>query len=909
MDFIICPTCQGEGRVEDKKCHECQGRGIYKWFGGRLLYWDQNYLPPSVFKQKLFFFKNIVLNVILILFGVFGLICGINLVLNYFLDWPFFIPLLKKNLSLIFLFSLITDSYFYYSYIFFKEIENKILFKSFVKRDIYPTSFSDVQNLSKKIKFDVSKVLSRQSETVISLACKAVLNFKQSKIDPIHLLIGLLEDRDILSVLVRLGIDQNELKVKLAENLTSPDYLSNKKEMVSLRNLFSSSLFKKIIIESCIIAGQKKHSLVTPLDIFEAMFSFPNKVKDIFYDLEIGKNEIVNTSLWIDIYKELGEQEKRFYDLARFKPKKGMDRAYTAIATPFINSFCQDLTAIGARGYLPLCLDRDREMEAIFRAFESGQNGIVLVGNPGVGKTTIINGLARKMVTEDVPHFLQDKRLVSLSLAKLVGGATELGEIEERFNIILAEARRSGNIVFFIKDIHNMVGIKGLKGELDISEILAEAVKNKLVFLLSSSIPGEYQRLIERSALGEALVKIPVLEPEDNTIIQILEANISLTEARQKVYFSYGALSQAVALSRRYLHEKFFPEKAINLLNETAVFVRTHQGTGAIVQGKDVAQLISEKINIPLTKITTKESETLLNLEEKIHQRLVDQDMAVKAVASALRRARVELRDTKRPIVNLLFLGPTGVGKTELAKTVATIYFGDENAMIRLDMSEYQTKESIDRLIGSPDGAFSGYLTEAIRKNPFTLLLLDELEKAHPDILNIFLQVMDDGRLTDAMGRTIDFTNVILIGTSNAGTDFITEEINKNTPIERIEYMLMREKLKDYFRPEFLNRFDNIIVFKPLGMEEIKEITKLMLNSLTKQMEQKGVILKVADEAIEELTEAGFDPVFGARPLKRAIQERVNDALANYLLKGELSRRDVAILEKGGKIKIIKAEK
>jgi len=456
----------------------------------------------------------------------------------------------------------------------------------------------------------------------------------------------------------------------------------------------------------------------------------------------------------------------------------------------------------------------------------------------------------------------------------------------------------------FIKDIHNLVGIKTTEGELDISEILADALKRRLFWLISTSNPREYRRLIEGRALEEVLTKIEIKEPEKNETIQILEANVLGIEAAQEVYFSYQALEKAYELSSRFIYERFLPSKAILLLEEVAVYVKSSRGRGLVVTGEDVAALVSSKTKIPLTKITETESEKLLGLEERIHQRIVDQDEAVKMVATALRRARVELRSLKRPIANLLFLGPTGVGKTELAKTVAEVYFGDEKNMLRFDMSEYQNKADIIRLIGAPDGSFEGLLTSAVLKSPFSLLLLDEIEKTHPDILNLFLQVMDDGRLTEATGRVVDFTNIILIGTSNAGTEFIQEEIEKGTDVSEIQRILTREKLKAYFRPEFLNRFDGIIVFKPLGMEEIKQITKLLLKKTEKQLLEKGINLEVTEEAVSELAQAGFDPIYGARPLARAIQERVSDVLAKYLLTGKLTRRQTVLLKAGGEIEV-----
>jgi len=385
-----------------------------------------------------------------------------------------------------------------------------------------------------------------------------------------------------------------------------------------------------------------------------------------------------------------------------------------------------------------------------------------------------------------------------------------------------------------------------------------------------------------------------------------------MIEHKYKVFFTYDAIEKSVRLSQRYVHDQFLPAKAVKVLEEAAI-AASARGARTWVTGEDVARVISDKTKVKITRITEEESVKLLNLEDRIHQRIVNQEEAVNLVASALKRARAELRDEKRPIVNLMFLGPTGVGKTELAKTVSEIYFGGEDKMIRVDMSEYQNQESINRLIGSPPGfrggTAGGYLTDAVRKAPFSLVLLDEFEKAHPDILNLFLQVMDDGRLTDGAGRTIDFTNSIIIATSNAGTQEIQDGMRQGKSIEVIQEQLMSEVLKPYFRPELLNRFDSIVLFKPLSMDHVIQIARLMLNQVRKRLEQKGIILKVTNEAVTELAEAGYDPTMGARPLRRVIQERVDNALADHLLSGQLGRRDIAILEPGGKIKVEKAQK
>jgi ATP-dependent Clp protease ATP-binding subunit ClpC len=440
-----------------------------------------------------------------------------------------------------------------------------------------------------------------------------------------------------------------------------------------------------------------------------------------------------------------------------------------------------------------------------------------------------------------------------------------------------------------------------------VSELIARIIERGEFPILATSTKIDYRRFIEGKALGSVLQKIDIEEADAETTLAAMQSKVAFFEHKYGVFYSLDSLKKIIDLSDRYIHDQVLPEKAIRLMEEAAVYVKKHKGEKQMILAEDIAKLMSEKTDIPLAQITEVESERLLNLEQIIHQRLVDQEEAVKAVASALRRARTQLRDEKRPIVNLLFLGPTGVGKTELAKTVAATYFGSEQEIVRLDMSEYQNKNSVSRLIGSESDPSGGYLTENIKHKPYTVLLLDELEKAHSDILNIFLQVMDDGRLTDWSGQTVDFTNTIIIATSNAGTRFIQEEISRGISLASIKEQLVRDKLKEYFRPEFLNRFDNIVVFRPLTPEHIKQIAALLLKKNSKRLEQKGIKLEVTDAALDELAREGFDPLFGARPMRRLIQDRVDDALAKYLLTGQVSRRDTVILDRGGKIRIKKA--
>jgi ATP-dependent Clp protease ATP-binding subunit ClpC len=389
---------------------------------------------------------------------------------------------------------------------------------------------------------------------------------------------------------------------------------------------------------------------------------------------------------------------------------------------------------------------------------------------------------------------------------------------------------------------------------------------------------------------------VDVPEMEENQAIQVVESKVGGIEYEQNVFFSYDAIENCVKLSSRFLRDQKLPESAVDLCTEVASFVKSTRGEHQLVTKNDVASVIGQKTGVPVTSITQDESSKLLKLEEEMHKRVVGQGEAVSLVANALRRARAEIRSTKRPIANFLFLGPTGVGKTELAKTIAEVYFGGENRMVRLDMSEYQDVGSIYRLIGQPGQQGTGSLTEAVRQKPFSLVLLDEMEKAHPQILDLFLQVFDDGRLTDSTGRVIDFTNTIIIATSNAGTRYVQEQLNAGVALDMIREKLMRTELKDHFRPEFLNRFDGIVLFHALNREDTKVIASYMLKRIAKDLDARGIGFRVEESGLEHLAEVGFDPEFGARPMRRAIQDLVENKLAEMILQRQVDRRDTVVL-------------
>jgi ATP-dependent Clp protease ATP-binding subunit ClpC len=584
-----------------------------------------------------------------------------------------------------------------------------------------------------------------------------------------------------------------------------------------------------------------------------------------------------------------------------------MDRAYTALATPVLNNYGYDLTLAAKWGRLQLCVARDKEIAAVFDGLKSGDNGVLLTGPEGVGKKTIIEGIAREMVTEEkVPDFLRDKRLIELDVARLVSGATA-AEAEARLLMIIDEINRAGNIILFIDNLENIIGITaGAEGSLELSEVLATQLEKGFLRCLATASDQNFSRHVERSAIARVMARIKISEPGTDQAIQILESKIGYLEAKNNIFFSYNAIEAAAELSAKFIHDKSLPEKALEILEKTAVrSAGEHKGKRYVCDKNDVAVTINQITEIPVQDLGGVESEKLLKLEEEIHKYMIDQEEAVNMVANSLRRARTEMREGKRPIASFLFMGPTGVGKTELAKTISRVYFHKKDLLIRLDMSEYQEEDSIKKMIGDADGT-KGYLTEAARQKPFSLILLDEFEKANPKIFNLFLQVMDDGRLTDGEGRTIDFTNSIIIATSNAGSNYIQEEIIKGAPIEQIKNSLINEQLNKIMRPELINRFDGIIVFKPLSEADIVAIARLMLADVAGMLKAKGVELAISEAGLVKIAHLGYDPKFGARPLRRLIQEKIEDEIAKKILSNELARRDTVVINDNAEIEIRK---
>ncbi len=711
-----------------------------------------------------------------------------------------------------------------------------------------------------------------------------------AEVTALHLFAGSLGSTPVRVLLARLGVSFDSLKDPLRRRLST---------LPTGPTVFGQAAWD-LTAKAFEHALKSRRSHWSALDLFDLAVAQEPFLTEVFADHGVNPEELDNALAWMRIAEDLRERYLSFRKAAAYKPTSNMNRSMTAVATPFLDSVSEDLTRAAVYGQTGFLVGRDKEIKNIFRAIEGGNQSVVLVGQPGVGKGALIDGIADLMVEERVPEVLQDKRLMKLSVPHIVSsGANE--SPDERFLYALSQVAHAGNVVLVIENIHELLG-RG--SSFDLGSILAQELRKGYTFVVATTTPQGYAD-VERSILAPTLQKVVIDEPERNDTIKVLEAKVGSVEAKNNVIFTYGALAAIVDLTTRYIHDGSNPLKSLEIMKEVGLQVSKRGQQHAWVMKEDVAELIAERTQIPVTNVTQAEGQELLHLEERVHERVIGQEPAVKAVASALRRARTELRSGNRPIANFLFLGPTGVGKTELAKATAEVYFGSEDSMVRFDMSEYQDQASITRLIGGYGQA--GLMTEAVRKNPFTLLLLDELEKANPDILNLFLQVMDDGRLTDGLGRTVDFTNVILIATSNAGTNFIQDSVEAGQTLEQIKQELLDTELRQIYHPEFLNRFDEVIVFSPLTREDMVAIAYLLVDKVVARLSVKGITLSVTDGAIHELAEAGFDPKFGARPLRRTIQDKLENPLAEYLLQGKVGRRDTLVFDVGGEITLDKA--
>ncbi len=770
-----------------------------------------------------------------------------------------------------------------------------------------------------------------------------------------HILIGLLDAEGVASkILVTNGLDKDKL-MELIDQLIAPD---GKVGFAEVNNITPRA--RNIIAKSYDLANRFKSKQVGTEHILLSLIT----EKDCIAIRLLNTIGIDIRKIYMDCLNTMGVNPQ---DMRMDGPK---GRSAERGATPTLDKYSRDLTKQAAEGKLDPVVGREEEIRRVIQILSRRtKNNPCLVGEPGVGKTAIVEGLAKKITEGDVPDTVKNKRVVTLDLSGMVAGSKYRGEFEERIKAVISEVINSGDVILFLDELHTIIGAGGAEGALDASNILKPSLARGELQLVGATTREEYRKHIEKdAALERRFQPIDVAEPTQEETLQILKGLRPAYEEHHKVTITDEALEAAVKLSTRYINDRFLPDKAIDLMDEASSRIRLevysdspkrkeaeeklkalenekeeaikneeYEKAGAIkkkqtrlkkqiekideeikehreekelfVTGEDIAAVISSWTKIPVKKLKEEESERLRKLEEILHKRVVGQEEAVSAVAKAIRRGRVGLKDPNRPIGSFLFLGPTGVGKTELSKALAEAVFGTENSMIRVDMSEYMEKHSVSKMVGSPPGYVGydegGQLSEKIRRNPYSVVLFDEIEKAHPDVFNILLQVLDDGHITDAQGRKVSFKNTIIIMTSNAGAQNIIAPKTLGFSSEndaKADYNRMKDGVMDeirrIFKPEFLNRIDEIIVFHSLSRENIKEIVSIMFKKISdRALEELNIKLKCTEEFVVHIAEKGFDEKYGARPLRRAIQNEVEDRMSEEILMGNIKSGDTVTVD------------
>lgn len=797
----------------------------------------------------------------------------------------------------------------------------------------------------------------KQAQTALTLAKAAAIDFELGYIGTEHLLLGLLSETEGTAgrVLEEFQVDGKKL-VELIDKLVTPAEAGTITE-IEEDPVYSPRTEK--VLESAVLEAQNGGSEKAGTEhLLLAMLRETDCVGTrLLYTLGVNIQKLYAAVLGAMGYDNESIQEE-------FQAAKAMQNQ-NGSPTPALDQYSRDLTQMAAEGRLDPVVGREKEISRLIQILSRRtKNNPCLVGEPGVGKTAIAEGLAQRIIAGTVPETIQDKRLVVLDLSGMVAGSKYRGEFEERIRKVVDEVRENQGILLFIDELHTIIGAGGAEGALDASNILKPSLSRGELQIIGATTLEEYRKYIEKdAALERRFQPVTVEEPSEEEAYEILKGLRPYYEKHHKVAILDEALEAAVKMSVRYINDRFLPDKAIDLIDEAASKVRlsgyqvssegedlsreiqeilqekehaiktgnltlakecqekqkraearlellrakeekkTHKKAGKVDE-KAVASIVSDWTKIPVQRLTEGETRHLAQLEKELHKRVIGQEEAVHAVSQAVKRGRVGLKDPNRPIGSFLFLGPTGVGKTELSKALAQAVFGSEQAMIRVDMSEYMEKHSVSKLIGSPPGYVGydegGQLSEKVRRNPYSVILFDEIEKAHPDVFNILLQVLDDGHITDAHGRKVDFKQTIIIMTSNAGAQAIVEpkqlgfisQKDEKKDYEKMKAGVM-EEVRRLFKPEFLNRIDEIMVFHTLKKEEIRKIVTLLLKSLEKRcQEQMNIQLNVTNSAVDYIAEAGFDAKYGARPLRRAIQSKIEDRLANELLEGKIKRGD-----------------
>ncbi|MFR3006380.1 MAG: ATP-dependent Clp protease ATP-binding subunit [Blautia faecis] len=798
----------------------------------------------------------------------------------------------------------------------------------------------------------------KQAQTALTLAKAAAIDFELGYIGTEHLLLGLLSETEGTAgrVLEEFQVDGKKL-VELIDKLVTPAEVGNITE-IEMKPPYSPRTEK--VLESAVAEAQNsgcekagtEHLLLAMLRETDCVGT------RLLYTMGVNIQKLYAAVLGAMGYDNESIQEE-------FQAAKAMQNPGGS-PTPALDQYSRDLTQMAAEGKLDPVVGREKEISRLIQILSRRtKNNPCLVGEPGVGKTAIAEGLAQRILAGSVPETIKDKRLVVLDLSGMVAGSKYRGEFEERIRKVVDEVRENQGILLFIDELHTIIGAGGAEGALDASNILKPSLSRGELQIIGATTLEEYRKYIEKdAALERRFQPVTVEEPSEEEAYEILKGLRPYYERHHKVEISDEALEAAVKMSVRYINDRFLPDKAIDLIDEAASKVqlsgyqasseiedlsreiqeilqekeraiktgylslakecqekqkeaearleqlqvkeeKKNQRKSGKVDEKAVASIVSDWTKIPVQRLTEGETRRLAQLEKELHKRVIGQEEAVHAVSQAVKRGRVGLKDPNRPIGSFLFLGPTGVGKTELSKALAQAVFGSEQAMIRVDMSEYMEKHSVSKLIGSPPGYVGydegGQLSEKVRRNPYSVILFDEIEKAHPDVFNILLQVLDDGHITDAHGRKVDFKQTIIIMTSNAGAQAIVEpkqlgfisQKDEKKDYEKMKSGVM-EEVRRLFKPEFLNRIDEIMVFHTLNKEEIRKIVLLLLKSLEKRCEeQMDIHLNVTNSAVDYIAEAGFDAKYGARPLRRAIQSKIEDRLANELLEGKIKRGDI----------------
>ena len=808
-----------------------------------------------------------------------------------------------------------------------------------------------------------------QAREAISLAVDAAEELGHSYIGTEHLLIGLLQEGTGVAAKVLESCNVTADKVlELVNQLISP----NQSVSMAEHSGYTPSA-TRVIENSYREAVRFKAPLIGTEHLLISMI----RESDCVAVRLLNTMSVSIQKLYIELLSAMGEDAPAGKE--EFQPGKG-GKAKTA--TPTLNNYSRDLTALAREGKLDPVIGRESEIQRVIQILSRRtKNNPCLIGEPGVGKTAVVEGLAQLLASGEVPEIIAEKRVLTLDLSAMVAGSKYRGEFEERIKKVLAEVKEDGEVLLFIDEIHTIIGAGGAEGAIDASNILKPSLARGEIQLIGATTIEEYRKYIEKdAALERRFQPVTVEEPNEELSISILKGLRPKYEEHHKVTITDEALTAAVRLSSRYINDRFLPDKAIDLIDEASSKVRlttyvepseikdleqdiqnleqqkeaaikaeAYEKAGEIKKKQEkkreriekirakwqkektsrklivgegeIADVVSGWTKIPVRKLEEEESERLKRLESILHERVVGQEEAVTAVSKAIRRGRVGLKDPKRPIGSFLFLGPTGVGKTELCKALAEAMFGTENALIRVDMSEYMEKHSVSKMIGSPPGYVGydegGQLSEKVRRNPYSVILFDEIEKAHPDVFNILLQVLDDGHITDAQGRKIDFKNTILIMTSNAGAEnIITPKrlgfASVDNAAERYKFMKDRvmEEVKRLFKPEFLNRIDEIIVFHQLTQDHMTSIVDIMLRGIVgRTARQMNMTLQVSDEAKAFLVEKGYDEKYGARPLRRAIQNYLEDKLAEAVLDGMIKAGDeVQVTKEGDMLKFSTTE-